>query len=97
MYFVLCCYFVNCCIQPVVHEKVRFPDVFGGNPDIFDLTIIRLVPLQVDVLPLLVGADNQKNGPSSSLLVDNNFDYDLPMMRLNHFTDYKFQIIRKKR
>ena len=38
---------------PVVHEQVWFPDVFGRNSDIHNVSIVRLVPLQVHIVPVL--------------------------------------------
>ena len=39
--------------RPVIHEEVGFPDVFWGDSDVANLPVIRLVPLQIYVLPFL--------------------------------------------
>jgi hypothetical protein len=38
---------------PVVHEHVGFPDAVRGDPKVLDAAILRRVPPQVDIVPLL--------------------------------------------
>ena len=42
--------------SPVVHEHVWFPDIPGRNPDISEPVILRFVPSQVYICPLLSDA-----------------------------------------
>ena len=39
--------------SPVIHQQIRFPDVFWREADVNDVVIFRFVPRQVDVVPLL--------------------------------------------
>ena len=38
---------------PVVHQKIRLPDVFRRDPDVLDVLVLGAVPGKVDVAPLL--------------------------------------------
>ena len=38
---------------PVVHENVWFPEVAGGHSNILHHPILRLVPFQINISPLL--------------------------------------------
>ena len=39
--------------SPVVHEDVWFPNFVGRYPDVFYVSVLRCVPLQIDIRPFL--------------------------------------------
>ena len=41
------------CDRPVVHEDVRLPQQVWRHPDILDVAVLGLVPLEVNIGPLL--------------------------------------------
>ena len=40
-------------VSPVIHEDIRSPDIRGRDPQIFNISIFRLIPPQVVIRPLL--------------------------------------------
>ena len=44
---------------PVVHEQVWFPDLAGRDADVLDTVVLRLVPGQVNIGPLLATVNMQ--------------------------------------
>ena len=38
---------------PVIHEDIRSPDIRGRDPQIFNISIFRLIPPQVVIRPPL--------------------------------------------
>lgn len=52
----------------VVEHQIRAPNVSGGNPDLFDATVILRVPQQVHIFPLLEKHNQHTHGRTKGVL-----------------------------